>query len=54
MIFLFGNQYYDGKLQISKGVMNDYFRAKNENMYLIPVGSTGGASNKISSIIKKK
>lgn len=54
VIFLFGNQYYDGKLQISKGVMNDYFRAKNENMYLIPVGSTGGASNKISSIIKKE
>lgn len=53
-IFLFGNQYYDGKLEKSKGVMNDYFRAKKENMYLIPVGSTGGSAQEISSIIENE
>ena len=51
-IFLFGNQFYNGVLQASKGVMNDYIRAKEQNMYLIPVGSTGGTSKIIFDEIK--
>lgn len=51
-IFLFGNQFYDGVLQPSKGVLRDYERAKEQQMYLIPVGSTGGASLEIFNDIK--
>ena len=46
-IFLFGNQFYDGVLKPSKGVLRDYERAKAQGMYLIPVGSTDGASKEI-------
>ena len=52
-IFLFGNQYYDGVNLPSKGVMRDYERAKEKDMYLIPVGSTGGASKEILCDIEK-
>lgn len=52
-VFLFGNQYYDGINMPSEGVLRDYERAKEKNMYLIPVGSTGGASNKILLDIEK-
>lgn len=52
-IFLFGNQYYNGVNMPSKGVINDYHRAKEQNMYLIPVGSTGGASYEILSDIEQ-
>ncbi len=52
-IFLFGNQYYDGINQPSKGVMRDYYRAKEQGMYLIPVASTGGAASEILTDIEK-
>ena len=52
-IFLFGNQFYDSVLMPSKGVLQDYYRAKEQNMYLIPVGSTGGAAKEILSDIEK-
>ncbi len=52
-IFLFGNQYYDGVNLPSKGVMRDYERARAQDMYLIPVGSTGGASKEILFEIEK-
>lgn len=52
-IFLFGNQFYDGINLPSKGVLHDYERAKAQDMYLIPVGSTGGASMEISRDIEK-
>ena len=41
IIFLFGNNYYDGELRISQGVLHDFQRAKEQGKYLIPVGSTG-------------
>ena len=47
VIFLFGNQYYDGVLKSSKGVLHDYYRAKEQNKYMIPVGSTGFAAQDI-------
>lgn len=52
-IFLFGNQFYNGQLKPSKGVINDFVRAKAEKMFLIPIGSTGGASYEILSEIEK-
>lgn len=52
-IFLFGNQYYNGINMPSEGVLRDYERAKEQNMYLIPVGSTGGASKEILLDIEK-
>lgn len=52
-IFLFGNQYYDGENLPSKGVLKDFERAKQQDMYLIPVGSTGGASKLILDELEK-
>lgn len=44
VIFIFGNNYYNGKLESSLGVMGDYERAKEQNKFMIPIGSTGFAS----------
>lgn len=44
VVFLFGNQYYGGKLCSSKGVYDDYKRAVEQNKFMIPVGSTGFAA----------
>ena len=52
VVFLFGNQYYEGRLESSKGVMGDYYRAKAQHKYMIPVGSTGYASLDIFNNMK--
>lgn len=54
-IFLFGNQTYDNgrTYEASNGVLNDFRRAKAKKMYIIPVGSTGGASEKILEEVTK-
>lgn len=52
ILFIFGNQYYNGELSISKGVLEDYERALAQNKYIIPVGSTGFASEKILNEIE--
>ena len=44
VIFVFGNQYYDGTLSNSKGVLEDFDRAIKQNRFIIPVGSTGWSS----------
>jgi hypothetical protein len=51
IIFLFGNNYYNGKLLSSRGVMHDFERAIKANKYVIPIGSTGFASKDILDII---
>lgn len=52
VIFLFGNQYYDNELEISRGVMHDYERALEQKKYIIPVGSTGFAAENILNDIE--
>lgn len=47
VIFLFGNNFYDGQLKASKGVLGDYSRALEHNKYIIPVGATGYAAKVI-------
>ncbi|MEK3828605.1 SIR2 family protein [Paenibacillus sp. FSL K6-1558] len=47
VIFLFGNNFYDGQLKTSKGVLNDFDRATKQNKYIIPVGATGFAAKEI-------
>lgn len=54
VIFLFGNQYYNGKLSISKGVWHDYERALQYERFIIPVGVTGYAACKIQEDMQKK
>ena len=51
VIFLFGNQYYNGTLSTSNGVMNDFKRTMEQNKYIIPVGSTGFAAKEIMDYI---
>lgn len=51
IIFLFGNNFYDGNLEVSKGVLHDFARAKEQGKFIIPVGSTGWAAKKISDEI---
>lgn len=47
VLFLFGNQYYNGELKSSKGVMEDFYRAVEQNRYIIPIPTTGFASEDI-------
>ena len=54
VIFLFGNQYYNGALSTSHGVMNDFKRAIEQNKYIIPVGATGFAAREIMNNIDKE
>lgn len=53
IIFLFGNNFYDGKLSISKGVIQEFERAKKLNKFIIPVGATGFAAHEIFNEVKK-
>ena len=53
IIFLFGNNYYDGELKISQGVLHDFQRAQEQHKYLIPVGSTGFCAKYILSEIEE-
>lgn len=53
VIFLFGNNYYDGELKNSKGVYHDYERALEQKKYIIPVGSTGYCAEQILSEIEE-
>lgn len=52
VIFFFGNQYYNNILDISKGVIHDYERAKAQQKYIIPIGSTGFAAEWILNNIE--
>lgn len=52
VIFLFGNQYYNGKLESSNGVLHDFKRAKEQNKFIIPVASTGFAASNIYDEMK--
>ncbi len=53
VLFLFGNQFYDGVLKSSNGVLEDFRRAKEQGRYIIPVGSTGFASYEILLELEK-
>ena len=53
IIFLFGNNYYDGELKISQGVLHDFQRAQEHHKYIIPVGTTGYCAEYILSEIEK-
>lgn len=53
ILFFWGNQYYDGKLEISRGVLHDYERALAHQKYVIPIASTGYASYYILNDIEK-
>lgn len=52
IIFLFGNNYYNGELKISQGVLHDFQRAQEQHKYLIPVGSTGYCADYILTEIE--
>ena len=54
IIFLFGNQYYDGQLCNSKGVWEDFERAIKANKYIIPVGVTGFTALQIQNILEER
>ncbi len=47
VLFLFGNQYYNGELKSSKGVIEDFHRAVEQDRYIIPIPTTGFASEEI-------
>ena len=53
VIFLFGNQYYDGVLCDSRGVWHDFERAKEQHKFIIPVGATGFAALAIQKELEK-
>ena len=46
-IFIFGNKIVDDKVVIADGVYEEYELAKASNAYIIPIGSTGYAAEKI-------
>ena len=54
IIILFGNQYYNGKLCNSKGVLHDFDRAVELNKFIIPVGATGFTALDIQNKLKKQ
>ena len=53
VIFVFGNQYYNEKLDNSQGVLHDFERATKESKFIIPVASTGFSSLKIYEFIEE-
>ena len=53
VIFLFGNNYYNGQLKDSQGVFHDYERALKHHKYIIPIGATGFCSEFILSEVEK-
>ncbi len=53
VIFIFGNKNIDGKCVDADGVIKEFGIAKIYNKYIIPVGSTGYASEYIYSQVKK-
>ena len=53
VIFLFGNQYYNGELCNSKGVWHDFERALELKKFIIPVGSTGYAALEIEEKLEQ-
>lgn len=53
VLFLFGNQFYNGKLEPSHGVLHDFIRAKEQKKFIIPVASTGFAAYEIYKEMKE-
>lgn len=53
VIFVFGNQYYNGDLSDSKGVWHDFERAVEQGKFIVPVGATGFASLRIQETVEK-
>ena len=47
VLFLYGNNYYDGILSNSKGVLKEFRKAKELNRIIIPIASTGFAAKQI-------
>lgn len=52
-IFIFGNKKVGDKLEIAGGMLKEFDIAKEMKKYIIPVGSTGGASKQILDEVKK-
>jgi hypothetical protein len=52
MIFMFGNKLVDGKIVEANGMIEEYQIAKEKDKYIIPVGSTGFATDRIFNEIK--
>ena len=52
-LFLFGNNFYDSELEISRGVLHDFERALEQHKYIIPVASTGFCAEHILNIMEK-
>lgn len=53
VLFLFGNNFYDSELEISRGVLHDFERALEQHKYIIPVASTGFCAEHILNIMEK-
>lgn len=52
-IFVFGNKLSDGKIVNADGVMKEFQLAEERNLYIIPIGSTGYASQEILNIVRE-
>ncbi|CQR45868.1 hypothetical protein BN1058_00108 [Paraliobacillus sp. PM-2] len=53
MLFLFGNKESDGKTVEANGMIEEFQIAKELNKFIIPIGSTGYATEKIFNEVKK-
>lgn len=54
VVFLFGNkENSDGSISIAEGCIEEYEIAKSKGKFLIPIGSTGYAAEKILNEVKK-
>ncbi|MDR1697887.1 MAG: SIR2 family protein [Erysipelotrichaceae bacterium] len=54
ILFLFGNNRYDGIIKPSKTVLEEFERSKKYGKYIIPVGATGYAASIILDAISKE
>ncbi|RIW32554.1 hypothetical protein D3H55_13305 [Bacillus salacetis] len=52
VIFLFGNKIVDGKVVEANGMIEEYKIAREKDKYIIPVGTTGFAAEKILNEVK--
>lgn len=53
-VFIFGNKMVGDEIRLADGMLEEFEIARNMKKIIIPIGSTGGAAEKIFSIVKEK
>ncbi|WP_204375420.1 SIR2 family protein [Aeromonas veronii] len=53
-IFIFGNKYFDGRVALSNGMMEEYEIALEQGLLVLPIGSTGYMAQELWLDLKSK